>query len=70
MCLLRTSSDDYFRDRVLGGGRSGTAPSPNQTAQQLAAFYADNAFRIRIGLVISMLAAGLTFPSPLRSSCR
>ncbi|WP_236979430.1 hypothetical protein [Mycobacterium kiyosense] len=37
-------------------------PSPNQTAQQLAAFYADNAFRIRLGLIISMLAAGLTFP--------
>lgn len=37
-------------------------PSPNQTAQQLATFYADNAFRIRIGLIISMLAAGLTFP--------
>lgn len=37
-------------------------PSPNQTAQQLAAYYADNATRIRVGLIISMLAAGLTFP--------
>jgi len=37
-------------------------PSPNNSAQALAAFYADNATRIRIGLMISMLAAGLTFP--------
>jgi hypothetical protein len=40
-------------------------PSPNQTAQQLAAFYADNALRIRVGLIISMLAAGLAFPFPV-----
>lgn len=37
-------------------------PSPNQTAQTLAAYYADDAIRIRIGLMISMLAAGLSFP--------
>jgi hypothetical protein len=37
-------------------------PSPNNSAQQIAAFYADHAIRIRIGLMISMLAAGLAFP--------
>lgn len=37
-------------------------PSPNWPAQQVADFYADNAVRIRIGLMISMLGAGLTFP--------
>ncbi|MFY1621322.1 hypothetical protein, partial [Micromonospora sp. WMMD736] len=37
-------------------------PSPNDSAQQIAQFYADNALQVRIGLMISMLAAGLTFP--------
>jgi hypothetical protein len=37
-------------------------PSPNDTAQQIATFYAENATRIRVGLMISMLGAGLAFP--------
>jgi hypothetical protein len=37
-------------------------PSPNLPADQVAAYYADNALRIRLGLMISMLGAGLTFP--------
>jgi hypothetical protein len=37
-------------------------PTPNQTALQVATYYAEHATRIRIGLIISMLSAGLTFP--------
>jgi hypothetical protein len=37
-------------------------PSPHDSAQQIATFYAEHATRIRIGLMISMLGAGLTFP--------
>ena len=40
-------------------------PSPSSPAAQVAQFYAHNQTRIRIGLVISMLGAGLALPFPV-----
>ena len=40
-------------------------PTPNQSAVELARFYADNQTRIKVGLVISMLSAGLAFFFPV-----
>lgn len=37
-------------------------PSPGRSAEQVAAFYQDDTDRIRFGLVIMMIAAGLTAP--------
>jgi hypothetical protein len=37
-------------------------PSPSATAHQIGEFYRNNSNRIRVGMVISMFAAGLTGP--------
>jgi hypothetical protein len=37
-------------------------PAPDLGAEQVAAYYAEHATRIRIGLMIAMLGAGLSFP--------
>jgi hypothetical protein len=40
-------------------------PPPGTPVAELAAFYSDNQTRIRIGLVIAMLGAGLAMPFPV-----
>lgn len=50
-------------DTTTSAGES--TPVRSDSAQQIATFYAEYATRIRIGLMISMLGAELTFPFTL-----
>lgn len=40
-------------------------PAPDDSAEEIARFYADNETRIKVGLVVSMLSAGLAFFFPV-----